>query len=163
MRCIKYKSSFLFGDIIDFNSPLYGIGQGSVDSIVLHHDYTVSFILDIRQGNKFGGPSPNLYEGFQTCHMRLARECEKKLDQVNSDTSIRSPFVFNDLVEFKSKLNGSGKGRIIEIIIDSYMNINYVIEDDDGQHYYGINANETKSVNGSDYSQHELIIEYLQQ
>jgi hypothetical protein len=159
---MKFKSEFEFGDAIEFVSPIYGNGQGRVDSIVLHPDSSVSYIVDIQHGSRFGGSSPNLFGGLKACDMQLrkGRLCEKKQGQQASTTFFFSSVTFNDNVEFHSALNGDGQGRIIEIVIDLEMHHYFNIEGNSGEIVGGILADDIRSVSGSVSGTHEFIIEY---
>lgn len=52
--------------------------------------------------------------------------------------TIRSPFNFGDQVQFVSSLNGSGKGRILEVALAEDGSIYYLIETDEGRIIGGI-------------------------
>jgi hypothetical protein len=60
--------------------------------------------------------------------------------------TFESPYKFGDRVSYNSKVNGSGKGKILDLVVQNDGKVHYTIELSDGKAQSGIYPDEIKLI-----------------
>lgn len=164
MAIVTFTSPFACKDCVEFNKPPIWSGKGQVVAIILHHDRSVTYIIEPTRESSGSG---SCLGDFRPSELQLImkQQGHTKQDQRITETQFVPPFWFHDLVECRSRRgNGSGLGRISEITVDTdeaHLHFSFTINvGEDREPWYAIETDEIKLIERSHNSSHTVLIEY---